>query len=121
LKNESPKDIFLFSGVGLEAGISIELKDHVTGKYAVTAFVPTSLAPPPTSAENFLKIPSNEYIDKKFPLSLKDFELKIGHQYDLVAKYRSSIPKSMNFGLNIFSSEMCPIVSNLLVIEIVKS
>jgi len=121
LKNKSCKDIYLQANGGWSTATTVKLKDHVSGKEVATSFIPHAMLPPPASTRDFIKISCHREIEEKMIISLRDFALRVGHHYDLILEYRSSVPKEMNFDLNIYSSEMRPVVSKPVVIEIVKN
>lgn len=119
LWNESPVDLYIPRKEGFYTDVSVRLKDHSTGMELETAFVPDSLPPPPMSARDLLRIARCSYVKEKINISLRDFNVQGGHRYDLVVEYQSSLPRSMNFGVNIFGSENGAVISSPLVIDII--
>lgn len=119
LWNDSPRDLYIPRKEGFYTDVSVRIKDHSTGRELETAFVPAALPPPPMSVKDLLKIGRCNYVKEKIELSLRDFSLQVGRRYALFVEYQTSLPKSMNFGVNIFGSENGAVVSSPLSIDIV--
>ncbi|MTW13784.1 hypothetical protein GM658_24535 [Pseudoduganella eburnea] len=118
LQNVSSADIYFPAKGDFSNEINVILREHSSGRKIDSNFV-ASLSPPPASAKDFVKIGPRKYLDEKISISLRDYELHLGQKYDLIVEYRSSLPKRMGLGLNVYSSEMPALVSAPVLITII--
>lgn len=121
MRNDSSVDYYVPGRDGFSNGIFVQLTDHDNGRAMNSDFVETLLPPLPKSVHDFAKISPGTQLEERVRVPLIDYQLQVGHQYDLIVEYRSSVPKRMGFGLNIHSSEMGALISTPVLIAIVDN
>jgi hypothetical protein len=120
LTNSSASPIYVYKSLhqGDLAGLSVWAKDVVTGKDVPRRFISDALPPPPKSKEAFVEIAPHASYTVDLPYTVQELNIAANGTYELFAEYQSPIPRTMNFGLPIWSREKGAARSNSVKITI---
>lgn len=120
LTNSSKSPVYLYAALdwGESAGLSLWVKDAVSGKNIPEEFIADALPPPPASKDAFIKLLPDHIYGVVLTSSLAELNVRKKGSYELVAEYHSPIPSKMSFGLPIWSQEHGAITSNRVTITV---
>ena len=118
--NRSKAPIYIYASLdwGESASLSLWLKDAVSGQDMPAEFIADALPPPPSSKDAFVKLLPDHVYGVLLKVKLAELNVKRNGTYELVAEYHSPIPRSMSFGLPIWSKENGAVSSNKVKIQI---
>lgn len=122
LTNKSKFPLYIYASLdwGESASLSLWLKDAVSGKDVPQEFIADALPPPPGSKDAFVKLLPDHVYGVVLRSKLAELNVQKSGTYELVTKYHSPIPATMNFGLPIWSREKGAITSNRVTITVGK-
>jgi len=120
LTNRSRYPLYLYSPLdwGESASLSLWIKDAVSGKEVDQEFVPDALTPPPSSKDDFIRLPPDHIYGVVLTVSWADLSVHKKGNYELVVEYHSPVSSTMGFGLPIWGQEKGTVSSNRVTITV---
>lgn len=114
ITNSSGSPIYIYKvlDMGRSAGLSVWVKDAMSGADVPIRFIPDALPPPPRSKDEFAEILPHQSYVVDLPCTMRELNILTNGVYELTVEYRSPIPRSMSFGLPIWSNDKGSIRSN---------
>jgi hypothetical protein len=114
LTNRSRYPLYLYSPIdwGESASLSLWIKNAVSGKEVDQEIIPDALTPPPSSKDDFIRLPPNHIYGVVLTIRWADLSVHNKGTYDLVVEYHSPVSSTMAFGLPIWSQEKGTLPSN---------